>query len=221
MHPSFIKVNEEKQRSIINAALHEFSIHSYDLASTNKIVKKAGISKGILFHYFGNKKNLYLYLYEYVLDTYSEATFADLDLTEPDVFQRYRQLISMKMNLVLQNPAFFNFMNKVHIEKSPEVLHELEQIQSVKEAYTYDKFLTGIDPSLFKEEIDVKYALNTIRWVMDGISNRYNQQLKESNYDIEVFHTLIDQCAVEMEEYFHFLKPLFYKNLNNDLDKEK
>lgn len=221
MHPSFIKVNEEKQRSIINAALHEFSIHSYDLASTNKIVKEAGISKGILFHYFGNKKNLYLYLYEYVLDTYSEATFADLDLTEPDVFQRYRQLISMKMNLVLQNPAFFNFMNRVHIEKSPEVLHELEQIQSVKEAYTYDKFLTGIDFSLFKEEIGGKYALNTIRWVIDGISNRYNQQLKESNYDIEVFHTLIDQCAVEMEEYFHFLKPLFYKNLNNDLDKEK
>ena len=211
MHPSFIKANEEKQRSIINAALNEFSKHSYDNASTNKIVKEAGISKGLLFHYFGNKKNLYLYLHEYVLDKYSEATFADLDLAEPDIFQRYKQLVSMEMNLVQQNPAFFHFMNRVHIEKSPEVTSELEELQSLKEELNYDKFLTDIDFSLFKEEIDTKYALNTIKWVLEGISNRYNQQLKESNYDIDTYNMLINQCAAEMDEYFHFLKPLLYK----------
>ena len=211
LHPSFIKANEEKQRSIINAALNEFSKHSYDNASTNKIVKEAGISKGLLFHYFGNKKNLYLYLHEYVLDKYSEATFADLDLAEPDIFQRYKQLVSMEMNLVQQNPAFFHFMNRVHIEKSPEVTSELEELQSLKEELNYDKFLTDIDFSLFKEEIDTKYALNTIKWVLEGISNRYNQQLKESNYDIDTYNILINQCAAEMDEYFHFLKPLLYK----------
>lgn len=211
LYSSFKKANEEKQRSIINAALHEFSMHSYDNASTNAIVKKAGISKGILFHYFGNKKNLYLFLYEYVLEKYSEATFADLDLDESDLFQRYKQLISMKMHLVQQNPAFFNFMNRVHIENSPEVTSELEKIQCSKEKYNYDKFLTDIDLSLFKEEIDTKYALNTIKWVLDGISNNYDQQLKESNHDIQIFNTLIDQCAEELEEYFNFLKPLFYK----------
>lgn len=211
LYPSFIKANEEKQRSINNAALNEFSKHSYDNASTNKIVKEAGISKGILFHYFGNKKNLYLYLHEYVLDKYTEATFADLDLAEPDVFKRYKQIISMQMNIVQQNPAFFNFMKMVSIEKSPEVTSELKKKQSLKEEYNYDKLLTDIDYSLFKEEIDTKYALNTIKWVLEGISNRYNQQLKESNYDIDIYNILIDQCAAEMEEYFHFLKPLFYK----------
>ncbi|KOS69687.1 hypothetical protein AEA09_14620 [Lysinibacillus contaminans] len=211
MHPSFIKANEEKQRSIINAALNEFSKHSYDNASTNAIVKEAGISKGLLFHYFGNKKNLYLFLFEYVLDKYAEATFAELDLTEPDVFQRYKQIISMQMNIVQQNPAFFNFMKMVSIEKSPEVTSELEKKQSLKEEYNYDKLLTDIDYSLFKEEIDTKYALNTIKWVLDGISSHYNLQLKESNYDIDVFNTLINQCTAELDEYFHFLKPLFYK----------
>ncbi|MFJ7735879.1 TetR/AcrR family transcriptional regulator [Lysinibacillus sp. NPDC097287] len=211
MHPSFIKVSEEKQRNIINAALNEFSKHPYETASTNKIVKEAGISKGILFRYFGNKKSLYLFLYEYVLDKLSEAIFADLKLADPDVFERYKQLISMKMNLVQQNPAFFHFMNRVLIEKSPEVTTELEKIQSLKEENNYDKFLTDIDYSFFKEEIDTKYALDTIKWVLDGISNRYDQQLKESIHDIDSFNTLIDQCTVEIEEYFHFLKPLFYK----------
>ncbi|MFJ7950906.1 TetR/AcrR family transcriptional regulator [Lysinibacillus sp. NPDC096418] len=211
MYPSFLKLNEEKQRSIINAALNEFSKQPYEAASTNKIVKEAGISKGLIFHYFGNKKNLYLFLFDYVFNKYSEATFENFDLTEPDVFKRYKQLISIQINIVQQNPAFFSFMNMVHIEKSPEVLSELETKQSLNGENNYDKFLKGIDYSLFKEEIDTKYALNTIKWVLDGLSNQYNQQYKESNYDIDIYYTLADQCATEMEEYFHFLKPLFYK----------
>lgn len=211
MHTSFLKANEKKQRSIINAALKEFSKQPYDAASTNKIVKEAGISKGLLFHYFGNKKNLYLFLYEYVLDKYTETTFTDLDLTEPDVFQRYKKLISVNMNLAQQNPAFFQFISMVHLEKSTEVTSELEELQYVKEEYNYEKFLTGIDTSLFKEEIDTKYALNTIKWVLDGISNRYNQQLKEANYDLDVLNTLNEHCAIEIEEYFQFLKRVFYK----------
>ena len=211
MYTSFLKASEEKQRRIINAALNEFSKQPYETASTNKIVQEAGISKGLLFHYFGNKKNLYLFLYEYVLDKYTETTFTDLDQLEPDIFQRYKQLIAVNMNIALENPAFFQFFSMVQLEKSNEVTAELVELQSIKEAYNYDKFLTGIDDSLFQEEIDLNYALNTIKWVLDGISNRYNQQLKEANYDLDVLTTLNAHCAIEMEEYFQFLKPLFYK----------
>lgn len=211
LYSSFTKASEKKQRNIINAALNEFSKHPYETASTNNIVKEAGISKGILFHYFGNKKNLYLFLFDYVLNKYSETTFADLDLAEKDVFQRYRQLLSIQINLVQQNPAFFNFLNMVLTEKSPEVTSELETKQSLNGEYNYDKFLNGIDYSLFKEEIDTEYAMNTIKWVLDGISNRYNQQFKESNHDIDTYNILVDQCTAEIEEYFLFLKPLFYK----------
>lgn len=210
LYPLFLKASEEKQRNIINAALREFSIHSYDTASTNKIVKEAGISKGILFHYFGNKKNLYLYLYEYVLDTYAAATFETLDLAELDIFKRFRQLFSLQRNLVQQNPAFFNFINMVSIERSVAVANELEQLNNTKQNYSYEKFLSGIDYSLFKEEVDVTYALDTIKWVLEGISNRYDQQFKDASHDMQEFNQLLDQVAREIENYFHFLKSLLY-----------
>jgi len=59
---SFENLNNQKKQRIINAALAEFAQKKYDYASTNSIVKKAQIGKGMLFHYFGNKKNLYIYL---------------------------------------------------------------------------------------------------------------------------------------------------------------
>ena len=50
---------DEKQDRILNAAIKEFAQKGYDSASTNEIVKEAGISKGLLFHYFKIKSSYF------------------------------------------------------------------------------------------------------------------------------------------------------------------
>ena len=60
MEPKFLALDQDKQDRILNAAMEEFARNGYKNTSTNKIVKQAGISKGLLFHYFSNKKELYL-----------------------------------------------------------------------------------------------------------------------------------------------------------------
>ena len=45
-------LKKEKQDRMINAALKVFAMNGYQKASTDDIVKEAGISKGLLFHYF-------------------------------------------------------------------------------------------------------------------------------------------------------------------------
>ncbi|MFD6209493.1 TetR/AcrR family transcriptional regulator, partial [Peribacillus sp. NPDC060253] len=72
MFSKFLNMDKEKQDRIINAAIKEFAQKGYDNASTNEIVKEAGISKGLLFHYFQNKKQLYLFLYEHMIDILME-----------------------------------------------------------------------------------------------------------------------------------------------------
>ncbi|HAZ05289.1 MAG TPA: TetR/AcrR family transcriptional regulator, partial [Acetobacterium sp.] len=64
---SFEKISDEKQVAIIQSGITEFSKKSYMDASTDEITKSCGISKGLLFHYFGNKKNFYLYCLEVAL----------------------------------------------------------------------------------------------------------------------------------------------------------
>lgn len=59
---TFLNLKEEKQDRIIQAALEEFSENSFSDASITSIVKKAKISRGSFYQYFGNKENLYQYL---------------------------------------------------------------------------------------------------------------------------------------------------------------
>lgn len=55
---------EEKSKisyeRILNAAIEEFGTDSYENTSMNSICKKYSISKGLIYHYFENKDELYL-----------------------------------------------------------------------------------------------------------------------------------------------------------------
>lgn len=109
LYQAFMNLTEEKRQAIINAALREFSLNNYATASTNKIVSNANISKGILYHYFGSKKNLYLFLYDYTTTKFSEALNRQIDLAEPDIFKRYEQIMKIKIDLMKQYHALFDF----------------------------------------------------------------------------------------------------------------
>ena len=55
MHEKFFDLKKEKQDRMINDSLKVFAMNGYAHASTDDIVREAGISKGLLFHYFVSK----------------------------------------------------------------------------------------------------------------------------------------------------------------------
>jgi AcrR family transcriptional regulator len=65
MNEKFNELPEEKRMRIINAGFEVFSQSEYKKASTDDIAARAGISKGLLFYYFHNKKTLYLFLLDH------------------------------------------------------------------------------------------------------------------------------------------------------------
>ncbi|KKD47148.1 TetR/AcrR family transcriptional regulator [Listeria seeligeri] len=59
---------DEKRKKILEAAMEEFAEKGYQAASTNQICAKAGVSKGLIFHYFGSKEKLYIAVVSYAID---------------------------------------------------------------------------------------------------------------------------------------------------------
>lgn len=82
----FFKLPEARQQAIINAGYRVFSRNSYKNSPMSEIADAAGISKPLLFHYFRNKKELYLFLW----NRCAEITLAHLDscgcYAGPDLF---------------------------------------------------------------------------------------------------------------------------------------
>jgi AcrR family transcriptional regulator len=63
----------ETRQRLIAAAVDLFSTRSYDQVAASDIAKAAGVAHGLLFHYFGSKRGIYLQAIREAVDQLDEA----------------------------------------------------------------------------------------------------------------------------------------------------
>ncbi|HXI20279.1 MAG TPA: TetR/AcrR family transcriptional regulator [Gemmatimonadales bacterium] len=59
VRPRFDNLDPERQEALMEAAAQEFGDRVYDSASLNRIIERAGMSKGSLYYYFDDKGDLF------------------------------------------------------------------------------------------------------------------------------------------------------------------
>ena len=72
-----------KARQIIEGARRAFMAHGYEGASTEEIVRQAGISKGTLYSYFPSKKELFEVIIREECQHQSQQVIQKIDLSRP------------------------------------------------------------------------------------------------------------------------------------------
>ena len=97
-----LNIPKEKEDIIYEKALKEFAVNGYDKASTNTIVKEAGISKGALFKYFGSKANLYIYVVDRAIATLDKLILGNLENLPSDMFERIAYLTKVKVTVSMK-----------------------------------------------------------------------------------------------------------------------
>lgn len=205
MFSKFLSLDEEKQMRILNAAIKVYVERGYDNASTNAIVKEAGISKGLLFHYFQNKKTLYLFLFDYCLDMVMKEFYEKVNLEERDFFARLRQISLIKMELLNKFPDIIRFFEKAILEEANDIKGDFkEKIFSVKSSTA---IFDDIDTSKFRDDIDIQKAIKSILWTFEGFSNEVLTKAKALNLKKPDY----EEVFSEGEQYIEMFKRSFYK----------
>jgi TetR/AcrR family transcriptional regulator len=202
-----LNIDAEKEDRIINAATKVFAENGYKRASTNSIVKEAGISKGILFHYFKSKKDLYLSLYEHLSEMFAEKIYDRLDWEERDIFEIIRQVSVIKFEMFSTYPDLINFLNSVFHEEDVEVKEEVEKIRESLTDSSFTKLFSNIDATKFREGIDVGKAIQVIYWTFEGFANQ--QQAKAKSMSVADIYK--EDVLAELDSYTELLKKSFYK----------
>ena len=95
---------DERRAQLIALGTRLFSTRSYEEISIDDVAEMAGISKGLLYHYFGGKKEFYVEVLR--------ATSEELRrLTEPDPKlspgERLRAAVDAHLNYVQSNSAVY------------------------------------------------------------------------------------------------------------------
>jgi len=92
--PRFEKLDPQRQEEILAAAADEFAARGYEGASLNRIIERAGTSKGALYYYFDDKADVLATAAEQaVRRVLVQADFPPLDsLTQEDYWERVREV---------------------------------------------------------------------------------------------------------------------------------
>ncbi len=207
MYTRFLNISPDKQDRIVNAALKEFAQKGYQLASTNEIVKEAEISKGMLFHYFNNKKALYLYLYDHVTEVSMGQLYARINWDEKDLLIRYQQVARLKFELFEKYPEIFNFLKGVYKEDTHELIGDLEQRKKKLLESSLNKLFADIDLSKFRDGTDISKAISIINWTLEGFA--YQQQSKVTTLSLDQID--LEAIFTELDLYIEMLRQSFYK----------
>lgn len=197
------KMNPDKKNRLINAAMKEFGDNKFDKASTNVIVKEAGISKGLLYHYFSSKKALFNYLFEYAMKTVAVPIAEEVGLEDPDIIGRIERITRLKVRIFDEIPFLLSFSKAMYEGLDyTEVKKIIQKYNPIPVDMYYSH---NVDKTLFKEEVDVAMAIKNIQFTLERVGDAYLTQQKMG------IEPDIKQIIEEVEAFLAHFRKIYYK----------
>ncbi|EZP77250.1 TetR family transcriptional regulator [Parageobacillus genomosp. 1] len=217
MYSAFEKQPQEKKDLIIKVAIEEFVKNGYEKTSTDVITSRAGISKGILFHYFKSKKNLYLYLVNYVKDLLTEKTMKALrEIKSDDFFERIKEIVLTKQKVTALYLQETQFIMDAFTNPPAAVKEEMEEIiKKHYETYQGDFLLEHvyikdlIQTEKLREDISVDTVIRMTMLIAEQLSNKYLALYK--NKQIDIINST-ESMIRELNDYLKIVKYGIYKS---------
>lgn len=199
-------MDEEKRKKVILAALKEFS-KGYSAANMDNLAIEAGISKGLIFHYFGSKKGLFLFLLKYCAEIMDEE-YSKVILKDKDFLKNVRTVSKLAMEMTFRFPDVYAFIGKAVFSINQLFPEGLPKDLPNSNQMLLEKILKISDKSLFRNDISSEKAQNIALWTLRGFSD----SLLQYGSNIEDYQNNYEEVIMkEFEEYMEVLKRLLYK----------
>lgn len=144
MKDAFYHLEEAKRRRIEAAALEEFGAHGYDRGSTDRIIRRSGISKGGLYEYIASKEELFLHTVELAYGALYDHIQANLRRRggpEADVLARLRSAAGAALEFYLKSPETVRLIASLNSVIDGEVRLRAETVFRAK----FRELLAGAD----------------------------------------------------------------------------
>lgn len=213
---SLENLEESKRAKIIQALIDEYAAKGYENASTNVIVKHAGISKGSLFNYFGNKLQQYIYVIEYSMNLLlvklgeymTEANLPD------DYFGKLLFKSSMKVRMGLEYPNEYKLIFDAYFDKTPEVKEYMATQYAMFADQSLEQEKERLDPNELKNPEDRDRVVEMVFYLISGFSENYLR----GRTDLNASETpeVLEDMTNQLESYFRLIEREFFKKRTFD-----
>lgn len=165
-----------KKEELLRACLAEFAEHGYEKGNTNRICDAAGVSKGLLFHYFGSKRDLYLLCVRRCVDDLLRIfePFSTEGLGFTESLAAYGRA---KIGFYLEHPLHYRIVAGAFLATPKEVRRELSQQFDELNRYAWSVVGELIGRVPLRPGVTKEQAVELIRAVSGAAERKYIPQI--------------------------------------------
>ncbi len=205
MKKAFARISSEKRDKIIQVCIEEFGTWGYEKSSTDRIIKRAGISKGGLYEYISSKEELFLYIVEYSyteLYSYLRKRIQEEQAPLPkDILERIRLVSSMAIDFYLAHPRFIALITKTYQIAEQEISRRIHE-------YFAEQFLDIFGDT---DELNLKFPKSRILELLTWLLLKTRQEFLEELEKEQDIKTIQKKYMDNWEFYITILKQGIYQ----------
>jgi AcrR family transcriptional regulator len=146
---------QRTREHILQAATDEFSAKGLGGARVDEIARRSGANKRMLYHYFGNKEDLYLAVLE---KAYAEIRDKEkaLSLGGTSPMEGMHKLVAFTWRHFLDHPDFISLLNNENLHRA----HYIRQSAHIREMHSplvdmiRDLLDRGVAEGVFRDDVD-------------------------------------------------------------------
>lgn len=161
------------KQKILDSALLVFAKDGYELASTNEIAKKAGVSKGVIFKHYKSKSGLY---YELFLSELNRMTneFEKLMLDVfSDPMEKFSQMILWKIDYANRHADATKLLSEAVSKPPNEIALVIQSHIAQLQVFSIQRFFSEIPMDSFREGYERSDVLRNIQIAATGLQAVY------------------------------------------------
>lgn len=175
MKQAFFQLNEEKRAKIVESCIHEFGAYDFEKASLDRIVERAGISKGGLYEYISSKEELYLYIVDLSYGLLYKHLHGSLEKDgsnlPKDVLRRFKVVSDNAIEFYLEHPEMVGI-----IVNTTRILDEKLQ---AKIGAIYATHFTSIFDNIPADGLryPIDQVMDLLKWILIKTRNDFLKEL--------------------------------------------
>ena len=181
---TFQNLSKAKQDRITQAAIMEFSEKGYTGASINSLVEKVGIAKGSIFQYFGDKKGLFLFIFNKSTEMVKQRLRVIRDETTDDtLFSRLEKTLRAGVSFIQDHPLIYKlYMKVLYDAKIPFRDEILLSLRTYSFQYLHSLLEKARDNGELRADLNIDQAC----FVLDAVMDRFLQTRMIRHLDAEL-----------------------------------
>jgi AcrR family transcriptional regulator len=191
---TFFNLPQDKRALICDIAVDEFAEYSFEQASVNRIVAKAGIAKGSFYQYFEDKQDLFLYVAQLIKEAklnYMSPVMHNPD--EHDVFTLIREMFLSGIQFASEHPRYVAIGNRFLADREAPIF---KQALADNLPSSFEIFETLLKNAVARGEIRADVDTNMLAYLISSM----NVTIVE--YYTEFISQAMDDSMIETVDKF-------------------